>query len=520
MSNNETTPLVSNRQADGGSKKSYDAPSSILPTFLNPVSASGIGLFGSIAIAVNNLTGPGMLDLPATFQKSGVIPTGLTIVFVSILSSMTCLILSNSIGKIKPSRHSTKSNYAFSTPMEYSDAFKYYYGMNAFFITQFAFFLCIMSQCVASIISTAQVVDAFTANYHGQTYGLQFNGLFSPPMLRTWSPGFCDDGEECLPFDERSYGNVILTWGYVVTATLISPLCLRDMKDNVSTQTMSFLLMLMFLLEFCVSFVFNGIDMTNVTWWGTSWTELLGVVLFNFALTATMPAWLHEKSPETSVTTVVWTANAIVVMLYFFVGTSGAMAMSNVPPNFLAYLSSGAHGPITEVVADLFSFFIIGLGIPLFCIIMRYNAINGGVINANAGTFVTSVLPWAISWTLYKGEEIVQVFAWGGLVLNGLVGFIFPLFMALNSVDARGDGDVSPSQQDGVEGKPAPQEADDDRDRRHIVVDAFSWAPWVKTRSRERAVIKVLIVCTLAAVGAAIVGKVKGGVDGGGLVIG
>jgi len=34
-----------------------------------------IGFLGSLAIATNSLTGPAMLCLPATFQRSGVIPT-------------------------------------------------------------------------------------------------------------------------------------------------------------------------------------------------------------------------------------------------------------------------------------------------------------------------------------------------------------------------------------------------------------------------------------------------------------
>jgi hypothetical protein len=42
------------------------------PTPINkPAASVGIGFLGSLAVAVNNITGPGMLDLPSTFQRSG-----------------------------------------------------------------------------------------------------------------------------------------------------------------------------------------------------------------------------------------------------------------------------------------------------------------------------------------------------------------------------------------------------------------------------------------------------------------
>jgi hypothetical protein len=58
-----------------------------------------IGFLGSLAIASNSLTGPAMLNLPATFQRAGLIPTTCTVVFVCILSAMCSLHLANTISK-------------------------------------------------------------------------------------------------------------------------------------------------------------------------------------------------------------------------------------------------------------------------------------------------------------------------------------------------------------------------------------------------------------------------------------
>jgi hypothetical protein len=58
-----------------------------------------IGFLGSMAIASNSLTGPAMLNLPATFQRAGLIPTTFTVIFVCILSAMCSLHLANTISK-------------------------------------------------------------------------------------------------------------------------------------------------------------------------------------------------------------------------------------------------------------------------------------------------------------------------------------------------------------------------------------------------------------------------------------
>ena len=59
-----------------------------------------IGMLGSMSIAVNSLTGPAMLNLPNTFQRSGLIPTILTVIFVCILSALCCLHMANTISKV------------------------------------------------------------------------------------------------------------------------------------------------------------------------------------------------------------------------------------------------------------------------------------------------------------------------------------------------------------------------------------------------------------------------------------
>ena len=59
-----------------------------------------IGMFGGISIAVNSLTGPAMLSLPATFQRSWLIPTIMVLLLVCFLSSSSSSLMANIISSV------------------------------------------------------------------------------------------------------------------------------------------------------------------------------------------------------------------------------------------------------------------------------------------------------------------------------------------------------------------------------------------------------------------------------------
>jgi amino acid permease len=53
-----------------------------------------------MAIAVNSLCGPAILQLPATFQDAGIIPTTVTLILVGLLSSFCSLHMANVVSKV------------------------------------------------------------------------------------------------------------------------------------------------------------------------------------------------------------------------------------------------------------------------------------------------------------------------------------------------------------------------------------------------------------------------------------
>lgn len=180
-----------------------------------PPPLKSIGRLGSIAIAVNSLAGPAVLQLPFCYQQSGLIPTTLCLMGVAVLSALACLHTANvvslmpqtqttasaasnrssaasnrsSAAAIPGTTHDEKhdppingnhlnpkfaqnndastatvagalstftTNVNFEAPVEFSDPYRVFWHQKAYICTQILFYLAVVALNVASIIDTAQ----------------------------------------------------------------------------------------------------------------------------------------------------------------------------------------------------------------------------------------------------------------------------------------------------------------------------------------------------------------------------
>ena len=98
--------------------------------------------------------------------------------------------------------------------------------------------------------------------------------------------------------------------------------------------------------------------------------------------------------------------------LYIAVGALGALSIPNVSDNMLSSMIIGDFGKTTQISASLFAFFIIGLGIPLFCVLMKMNLVGSGLCTSTQGNMVAVFLPWLIGWLFYKGSAAAKLLSW------------------------------------------------------------------------------------------------------------
>lgn len=106
----------------------------------------------------------------------------------------------------------------------------------------------------------------------------------------------------CVPFEANSSDSPwMLTAGYIVAMIMFLPMSLKDLKENTMFQVVGFVVLLVISVQFVVSFYLHGFDWANVSLWGTDWSDMFGVILFNFAVVIAVPAWLYERRPDVCV---------------------------------------------------------------------------------------------------------------------------------------------------------------------------------------------------------------------------
>jgi len=398
-----------------------------------------IGMLGSIAIMVNSLTGPAMLNLPSTFQKSGLIPTTMSLVLLCGLSSLCSSHMANVISKVP-------GNSKFQKEIEYSDVFRHFWGERGFIFTQFFFFCCITCLNVASIVDTAQVVDQIisrTIQKGTMAFRYENNVTHSSYGLESvwWSHEACIEEHKetlavggCIPFEEdSSHPDYLLTAGYLVSCLLFLPLSLKDLKENALFQIVGFIVLIVVSIQFVTSFLLHGLSFSNATLWGYDWSDMFGVILFNFAVVIAIPAWLYEKKATINVNPAIYSSSLISFVLYCLVGGLGALTTPNVADNMLQTLMAGGFGNYTEIFAEIFVFFIIGLGIPLFSVLARLNLTGSGLCSEFVANLLAVYIPWGISWVFYSGGA-TGILGWGGIFFTSIIAFLAPLLLAIYSV--------------------------------------------------------------------------------------
>jgi amino acid permease len=405
--------------------------------FIHSFILGTIGYLGSMSIAVNSLTGPAMLNLPATFSKSGIIPTLATLLFVCILSAMCCLHMANTISKVP-------QNHNFKKEVEYSEAFQYFWGRNWFVVTQVLFFCCITCLNISSIVDTAHVVDTFLGHWWpnslgGASVALQIVSISEVHVVH-WDYEECSESAlaegRCLPFLQHlGDGSILLTAGNLITSIVFFPMALMDLKENAAGQVFGFVVLLVTSAQFVVQFAMSGkMDWDKASLWGHDWDDLIGVVLFNFALVIAIPAWLYEREPHVDVPTVINGSSIFALILYIVVGLTCHLAVPHVSNNMLESMMSGVFGTAMQLSASIFAFCIIGLGIPLFSVLTRLNLTGSGMFTRSGGNVLAVYLPFAASWLLYDGTAVTKLLAWGGVVFTSLVAFVLPVALALHAV--------------------------------------------------------------------------------------
>jgi len=389
-----------------------------------------IGFWGSLFLIVNNAVGPAILIFPLLNQTSGFLPPALFMGLVWIISTLSCTMLCEVIQKIP-------DNESFQQRIEFCDAVKHYMGERWFVISHVLLFLSLQASNIAAMIVSSQVVDNFLIKCVGQSYALDYSKL-----------------EWVTTGEERFEGHHIISLGFLINLIICIPFGYVSLEDNIWFQNLSFVCLIVFTAEFYVQFVLNMEDHTRnvepVEYDLAAITLVLGTVIFCDAFVVTLPSWLNEKKEDVNVNLVVWMSTFFATIMCVSFGVCGALSYSltdsnNKPirnsDNMLNLLVKSDNLEITQYSSFLWNITTLIPGIPVLAVVMKYNLVSGDILGERMGFLLAVVLPWVLTAVLYEASILARICAIAGLLIQGYINFVIPVYLYILSIDTEYESD-------------------------------------------------------------------------------
>jgi len=415
---------VSNAGSNGGSNGGTDSKND--PAKKQDPSAwlgdKTITAFGSFALIFNNISGPGMLAIPRVFIEAGWLVPCVVFAAVCVTSTLAATMLSDAMARVE-------GNERFDKRVEFTHVFEAFLGRRTAYVSMWLLVANLFSLAITSIIDTAQVCDKFFIYQFGSTFALELGP----------TPGIDWADDSSVLQASNAY---IITAGYLLVSVTMAPLGFVNLDENILWQNISFWMLFIVTLVLCYVWVSSiavnapGDVVTSmfeaVPMFGGSYRNVIGIVLYNYAMAITVPSWINEKLPSVSVNRTLWGGSIAATVMYIVFGFIGAAASPDARSDILVSMRNvPGHEGLAMGCSMVFGLGTIGIGVPVFCVIMRYNLMTSGTLGGTSSAFLCCVAPYVVGFLGYNGDLALGIASWTGLVVGGAINLLFPFVVSL-----------------------------------------------------------------------------------------
>lgn len=436
-------PLLHPEGQASGDVKSNDSTTSVFreDSFCEEklvLTANGLGdtkevdLFGGLALIFNNACGAGVAAIPLVFVQGGWAVATAVLLTATLASGLASTMLCEVM-------RSVPGNEQFRSRVEFTAAIRFFMGDRWEKFSHVLLFLALQSLNVASIVISAQAIDSGLADMVGRTCGLRATGS---------APGWQCVGVSAAGHSSPFSPGCVLSAGYVLAAAVAVPFGLFNLEENIIVQKGAFILTLVCIGDWLRALAIEGPtwdfeSMPPVAGGSNSPTAVItcliavmGSVVYNYAFVVTVPSWCNEKRPEVSVNFTVWWATVLVTVLYIVLGVMGAVAYGSkltVSRDILACLNNSGLARFSVCIFPLMAALS---GVPIFCIIIRYNLVQSGLCGRLSADFLGVYLPWLVALPMQTGSGLQQVINWTALLFGSIANFGLPFLLYVRYLQA------------------------------------------------------------------------------------
>ncbi|KAF8550992.1 hypothetical protein OG21DRAFT_1445836 [Imleria badia] len=393
-----------------------------------------IGSLGSVALLVSSITGPSMVVIPLLFQQAGWLTPLLTFAAIALLSGTAALFVVEAMSSIE-------GNEAFQASIEFTTIAHLFLGKRWHLAVQGLLYLAMQTLVIASLLESFQSMDAFLISVAHKTCAVSF------------TEGWVCVNQIPLSGSSAFSGHILGSFGTLITISLILPLSLVHLVDNIIFQIASFFILLIITVVWIVIFAVTGLNTNHIPAVGHAQSTVVGFVLSNFSFVTTIPAWVNNTHPSVNVRLVVWASVLISCLIYIPIGWLGGLAFA-FPNNatllqvFATDREHGAWSAIARVSSYVFPLAVLITSIPVFTIVIRYNLLRGNICSNKMAIFWSAIFPWLIVIPFQTNDGLVTILNWASLIVtspsNLLVPFILFIVSKRHVASAVLDANVSP----------------------------------------------------------------------------
>lgn len=423
-----------------------------------------ITMFSGVVLLINNITGPGIPQLPCMFAEAGWLVPVLCLIMVWLMTTVSSSMYSEAMSYMP-------GNGQFDKRYEYSTIVRYYFGQGWYIAAQIGLNGALQSLNIISVIQSAQVMDNAISAIFGKSCGLNFT-----PFQSTYDDGSgtitdldgSTDFFSCIDTSNLDNGNawgchVILTFGFVITAAMAIPCGRWNLDDNMIVQRVAFVLTVGCWVIWFLAIVTAGTEpeaalpaVNNNPKTG-SIAGVMGNILFNFGFVTTVPSWINEKKNGVPVNQSLWWATYLCIVIYLAIGLPGAYVFAdylqgpvtntcpaheapggdgfNCPNDLMQLFTEDSIAPwqssgfltfVLKTSVYLFPIVAVVSSIPVFSIVIKYNLQENG-FSKLSGFLWGVVFPWLFAFPLiYMPDVLGQVVNFTSLVFVAFTDFIVP----------------------------------------------------------------------------------------------
>lgn len=365
-----------------------------------------------------------MVLFPIVYQQSGWLPVTGVLVLLTVYT-LICSVM------ILECMTALPNNQQFQRRVEYTTMCKYYLSRANYRIVQCFYQCSLLSMNITTILQSITVCDYVLIQVFGETCAVP--QLYPVPDIYC-TTGVTDSGTSAAaalsgtPFDSTS---VVVSTGFLLCALLCVPLGLYNLDDNIYIQQVSCIGVVAICAIWCTLFAGLGFQLERVPAIGSSYSQLIGVCVFNYAIITSLPSWVNEKHPTVSIGRTLLFAALGATLSFVCVGICGGLAFDHTgesihtTDNILTHVYN-LHTTVAYITFYAWPVVVNFTSIPIFAIMMRYNLIENHVCNNSIATAYSVFVPWIIAVLVYTGSGFTTIITFSGLIVSSFVNFIVP----------------------------------------------------------------------------------------------